>query len=215
VVVVRAEHEDDRTRLLLLRHLAHVLEPVEDVGSLEPARDPAVDLADRLDHGAGADRAQERLAGDDDERVAGDPEAQLSLGRELLAAGRRRRRCRLLGLGLLLGERKARVDLVVVRAPERGLEPAARLIEEERLARRLQRLRHGEREVALPAFGLDRGRLVEARRVQEAREEQCERGDDDRRPGRVQAAAALADPAARAASSPLARRAGHLRTGSR
>ena len=79
MVVVAAEHEDDRSRLLLPHHLARVREPVEDVRPLETAGDAAVDLADRLDDRARADGAEERLAGDDDERVAGDPEAELAL----------------------------------------------------------------------------------------------------------------------------------------
>ena len=76
VVVVSAEHEDDCAGLLLLHHLGHVLEPVEDVRPLETARDAAVDVADRLDRAPLADRSQDRLAGDDDERIAGDPDPE-------------------------------------------------------------------------------------------------------------------------------------------
>ena len=42
----------------------------------------AVDAADRLDHGAAARRPNDRVARRDHERVAGDPEAELLLGRE-------------------------------------------------------------------------------------------------------------------------------------
>ena len=38
------------------------LEPVEHVGAREPGRDAAVDAADRLDRGARAGRADDRVA---------------------------------------------------------------------------------------------------------------------------------------------------------
>ena len=72
-------------------HVADVREPVEDVGPLEPARDPSVDAVDGADRRVPGDRAEERLARDDDERVAGDPDAELALRRELHALGGRLR----------------------------------------------------------------------------------------------------------------------------
>ena len=210
-----AEHEDDGPRPLLLHHLAHVLEPVEDVGPLEPARDPAVDLADRLDRAALADRAQDRLAGDDDERVARDPDAERLLRRELLARRRLGGSAGSSGAGSGSGSATPVSISSSSERPSAAFSRAAGQVEEQRVAHRLQRLRHRERDVALPPLRLDGRGLVEPGRVQERGDEQRERRHDDRGAGRVQAPPALADPSSRAPPSPLARSLGHLRTGSR
>jgi hypothetical protein len=124
------------------------------------------------------------------ERVAGDPDPQLLTRRELHALrrlggagdGRRPRRLRSDDL---------RVDLVVAGAAERRLQRAAGAVEEERRADALERPRHGQRDVALPALRLDRRRLVQAGSVQQERNQERGQGDDDRRAGRVEAPPAL------------------------
>ena len=62
VVVVAAEHEDDGARLACLHHLAYVCEPIEDVGSLEPARDPSFDRVGGVERAVSGDLAEHRLA---------------------------------------------------------------------------------------------------------------------------------------------------------
>ena len=182
VVVVAAEHEDDCAGLLLPHHLGHVLEPVEDVRALETARNAAVDVADRLDRAPLAHCSQDRLTRYDDERVARDPDPEWAGRRELLS-GRGRDRCR---VGRRRGNRDARVDLIVLRPAERGFERATRLVEEERLADRRQRLGNGKRSIPLPALGLDLRRLVQPGRIEESSGEKGEEGDHDGRACRVQ-----------------------------
>ena len=82
LVVVPAEGEDDGARAKLLDPGADLVEPVVDVGTGEAGRDASVDPADRLDHGARPRRADDRVPGGDHERVSGDPELQLPVGRE-------------------------------------------------------------------------------------------------------------------------------------
>ena len=64
---------------------------------------------------------------------------------------------------------------------------------------------HAEGDVALPPLGLDRGRLLEAGRVEEEGDQKAHSGDDDRRPCRVQAAPSLRGAAAWAPGRCLAR----------
>ena len=89
-IVVGSEVEDDDVRVESLDLRRQLLEPVEDVGARQPGRDVAVDASDRLDHGAGDRRANDRVAGHDHERVSRDPEAQLLLRRERPLGGRLR-----------------------------------------------------------------------------------------------------------------------------
>ncbi len=181
---------------LLLHHLGHVLEPVEDVRPLETAGDTAVDVADRLDRPPLAHRSQDRLARDDDEGVAGDPDPERAGGGELLASRRRRSR-----VGHGLRHRDTRVDLVVLRAPENRLEPSSRLVEEERSADRRERLGNGESDVSLPALGLDLRRLPQPLGVQERADEEGEKRDGDGGACRVQPPALLVDASAGMSSS--------------
>ena len=110
--------------------------------------------------------------------------------RELLAL-RRVGRCRDGRGRLRLRCRDRRVDLVVVRAAERRLQRAAAGGRGEARRHALEGPGHAERDVALPALGLDRRRLVQPGRVQEEGDEEPGERDDDRRPRRVQAASAL------------------------
>ena len=137
VVVVRAERDHDHVRLVLLHHLADAVEPVVDVRPLEPGRDVAVDRVDRLVDLA-PHRAEQRVAGDDHERVAADVDAQRVRRRERRLLRRRRRGGA--GVGWRRGsgrgrrrrlrrdgrrrrrEHDRRDDVVVARAAERRLQ---------------------------------------------------------------------------------------------
>ena len=141
-----------------------VREPVEDVRALEPGRDPAVDLAGGRDRAVARRRAEERLAGNDDERVAGDPDAELALRRELLALRRRGRACRRVGLPRERGATRRRC-----RSRRRRERPSAALSARRGRSSRSAPLTlssgpvTSSASVALPALGLDRRGLVQAR----------------------------------------------------
>jgi hypothetical protein len=185
-------------RGLRLHHVAHVREPVEDVGALESARDASVERVGGIDGAIACHGTEHGLPGHDDERVAGDPDPKLLPRRELRLLRRFDGRCD--GRGLRLGSRDGRVDLVVVRAAERGLERPPRTVEQQGARHGRERPGHRERDVASPALRLDRGGLVQARRVQEQRDEEADEGDDDRRACGVEAAAPFRR--ARAGASP-------------
>ena len=100
-----------------------------------------------------------------------------------------------------LRHRDARVDLVVLRAPENRLQPSSRLIEEERSADRRERLGERESDVSLPALRLDLRRLPQPLGVQEHADEEREKRDGDRGARRVQPPALLVDASAGMSSS--------------
>ena len=89
LVVVAAEAEHDRPWAQLLQLCPDLLEPVDHVRPREPGRDASVDAADRLDRGARAGRPDDREARRDDERVAGNPQAELLARRERELSGAR------------------------------------------------------------------------------------------------------------------------------
>ena len=129
---------------------------------------PSIAVRRRRSRGCPRPSRRSDSPGTIDERVARDPDAELPLRRELHAlrpvssgVDHRRRRLR-------LGRRDGGVDLVVVRTSERRLERRARPVEQKSAAHALERPGDAERDVALPALGLDRRRLVQPRRVQEA-----------------------------------------------
>jgi hypothetical protein len=128
VVVVSPEHDYDRAGLACPHLVADAREPIEDIGALEPARYPTLDLAGR-DRPVSRHGPQERLTGDDHERVTRDPDPELALRREPLPL-QRRGGC-VVDVRLLWSGRDddRSIDAVVARAAEHRLESAAGSVE--------------------------------------------------------------------------------------
>ncbi len=133
----------------------------------------------RIDHGRRPRGTEDRLARDDDERVTCDPQAHRPLECERALAGVPPRPPAGPGAGWIgtstavsmeSSSERPISDLIAARGRSRNRAP---LIDVEHSG-------HSERDVALPAVGLCRCGLVQAGRIEEQGQEECD-GDDHER----------------------------------